>query len=162
MAAAKPIPDGFHALTPHIVVNGAAGAIEFYKKAFGAEECFRMPAPDGKRVMHAELRIGDSPLLICDDFPEYGDGRKRDPKTLGASPVTLALYVNDVDAFMKRAVAAGATITMPIADMFWGDRYGKCVDPYGHEWSIATHIRDMTADQIGEAAKAFMCGPQGH
>ncbi|MFI5018662.1 MAG: VOC family protein, partial [Dongiales bacterium] len=133
----KPIPDGFHSLSPHLTVADAAAAIEFYKKAFGATEMGRMPAPDGKRVMHAMLRIGDSSLMLNDEFPEWS--AERGPKSLGGTPVTIHLYVEDCGAVYKRAVAAGATATMPPSDMFWGDRYGRLTDPYGHIWSIATH-----------------------
>ena len=153
MPTAKPIPDGFHSLTPHLVVDGAAKAIDFYKKAFGAEEIARVPASDGKRLMHAELRIGNSVIMLVDDFPEYAGGKSRSPKKLGATPVTIHLYVQDCDAAFKRAVDAGAQVKMPVQDMFWGDRYGQISDPFGHDWSIATHKQDLTPQQIGEAAK---------
>ncbi len=153
MAQAKPIPDGFYTVTPHLVVNGAAKAIEFYKRAFGAEQLMAMPAPDGKRLMHAELKIGNSRLMLADDFPEFCEGHSRDPKKLGASPVTIHLYVQDCDAAFKRAVDAGATIKMPLQDMFWGDRYGSVSDPFGHDWSIATHKQDLTPQQIAEGMK---------
>ena len=153
MPQAKPIPDGYSTLTPHICVDGATKAIDFYKRAFGAEEISKMPAPDGKRLMHAELKIGNSRLMLADDFPEYCGGHSRDPKSLGASPVTLHLYVADCDTAFKRAVDAGATVKMQLQDMFWGDRYGQVTDPFGHDWSIATHKQDLTPQQIGEAAK---------
>jgi uncharacterized glyoxalase superfamily protein PhnB len=149
----RPIPEGFHTVSPHLVVDGAAKAIEFYKKAFGAEEVVRMPAPDGKRLMHAEIRIGDSVVMLCDEFPEMGGGC-RSPKALGSTCVTLHLYVNDADATFNRAVQAGATATAPLTDMFWGDRYGKVTDPFGHEWSIATHVKDVTPEEMQKAAAA--------
>lgn len=142
--AKKPIPDGMHTLTAHIVCEGASDAIAFYKKAFNAEELARLPGPNGK-VMHAAIRIGDSVLMLMDDFPEWGS---LGPKALKGSPVTLHLYMTDVDAAMKQAVAAGATVTMPVADMFWGDRYGQVVDPFGHRWSIATHQFEYSPEEI--------------
>ena len=153
MAQAKPVPDGFRSVTPHLVIDGAAKAIAFYKSAFGAEELTRLPAPDGVRIMHAALKIGDSVVMICDDFPEY-TGRPRNPKAQGATCVALHLYVSDTDAAIARAVAAGATVKMPAMDAFWGDRYGQVTDPFGHEWSLATHVKDMTPEEVGQAAKA--------
>ena len=150
----KPIPDGFHSLSPHLTVADAAAAIEFYKKAFGATEMGRMPAPDGKRVMHAMLRIGDSSLMLNDEFPEWSGKAALNPSA--ARPVTIHLYVEDCDAVYKRAVAAGATATMPPADMFWGDRYGRLTDPFGHIWSIATHKKDMTPAEMAEAGRKAM------
>lgn len=150
----KPIPDGFHTITAHLIVGGAGRAIDFYKTAFGAEELFRMPGPDGESVMHGEIKIGDSIVMICDEFPEMCRG----PKTIGGSPVTLHLYVADADASFNRAVKAGCEVTMPLQDMFWGDRYGKLRDPFGHEWSIATHKEDLTPEQIGERAAAAFGG----
>jgi PhnB protein len=142
--AVKPIPDGMHSLTPHLVCDGAAAAIEFYKQAFGAVEESRLPGPDGKLV-HASVRIGDSPLMLVDEMPGMG---VQSPKSLKGSPVTIHLYVPDADATFARAVAAGATAVMPPADMFWGDRYGVLKDPFGHSWSIATHQRDLTPEEI--------------
>jgi PhnB protein len=150
---AKPIPEGYHTITPHLVINGAAEAIEFYKRALGAEEVCRMPfpGPDGQmRVGHAELRIGDSFLFLADEFPERG---VTGPS--GHSPVTIHLYVPDVDSLYNRAIEAGATATMPPADMFWGDRYGKLVDPFGHHWGIATHVEDVTPEQMKERMAAM-------
>ena len=144
------IPPGYHTLTPHIVVSDANAAIGFYAEAFAAEERFRMPAPDGKRVMHAELKIGDSVLMLASEFPEMGS---QAPSSLGGSPVALHIYTNDVDALYDRAVAAGATATMPPADMFWGDRYGRLSDPFGHVWSIASHQRDVPPEEMAEAAR---------
>lgn len=145
----KPIPEGMHAVTPHLVCAGAAEAIDFYKKAFGAVELFRMPGPDGK-LMHAEIRIGDSTLMLADEQPEWGS---KGPKTLNGSPVVIHLYVENADAVFDQAIAAGATSTMPMADMFWGDRYGMITDPFGHSWSIATHIRDVTPEEMAAASK---------
>src|SRR4029078_140746 len=155
MPAAKPIPDGFHSLTPHIVVKGAAKAIDFYKQAFGAEEINRAAMPDGS-IMHALLRVGDSMLMLNDEFPQM---HAMGPTSIGGTPVTLHLYVQDADKTLQRAVQAGATAKMPIADMFWGDRYGIVSDPFGHDWAIATHTKDLTPDQIMAAAKASMRGP---
>ena len=143
----KPIPDGMHSLTPHLVVDGAAEAIEFYKKAFNAVEEVRMPGPGG-RLIHASVRIGDSALMLVDEFPDMG---AIGPLKLQGSPVTIHLFVPDVDATVKQAVAAGAKVTMPVADMFWGDRYGQLEDPFGHRWSVATHTRDMTPEEMHKA-----------
>lgn len=153
-----PIPPGHEGMIPHLCVEDASGAIEYYKKAFGAEEICRMPAPDGKRLMHAEITIGGRPLYLADDFPEYCGGKPRTPKALGGSSVTIHMYVKDVDAAMKKAADAGGTVAMPATDMFWGDRYGKVVDPYGHEWSIATHIADPTPEEMQEAASKMFGG----
>jgi PhnB protein len=151
---AKAIPDGFHSLTPHLVIKGTSEAIEFYKRAFGAEELCRMPSPapgqDGQaRIMHASLRIGDSRLFLADEFPEYCSAGP-----IGASPVTIHLYVEDADAAFDSAVEAGAEVTMPLMDAFWGDRYGKLVDPFGHHWSIAQHKEDLTMEQVQERMAA--------
>jgi len=140
----KPIPEGMRSLTPHLVCDGAAAAIEFYKKAFGATEVTRLPAPDG-RLMHAQVRIGDSVLMLVDEWPDMG---ALGPNKLKGTSVTLHLYVTDVDAAFAKAVAAGATVKMPLADMFWGDRYGQVQDPFGHMWSLATHQRDLTPEEI--------------
>lgn len=147
MPAAKPIPNDMHSVTPHLVCAGAADAIEFYKKAFNAVEAGRLPGPQGK-LMHAMIRIGDSVVMLVDEMPEWGSFG---PKSLKGSPVTIHLYVEDVDAVVARAVAAGAKITMPVADMFWGDRYGKLEDPFGHHWSVATHIRDVSPEEMQQA-----------
>lgn len=147
MPAVKPIPDDMHSVTPHLVCAGAVGAIEFYKKAFNAVEAGRLPGPQGK-LMHAMIRIGDSPVMLVDEMPEWGSFG---PKSLRGSPVTIHLYVEDVDAVVARALAAGAKITMPVADMFWGDRYGKLEDPFGHHWSVATHIRDVSPAEMQQA-----------
>jgi uncharacterized glyoxalase superfamily protein PhnB len=147
MAKVKPVPDDMHTITPHLVCAGAADAIEFYKKAFNAVEEARLPAPNGK-IMHAMIRIEGSVLMLVDEMPEWGT---LGPKSLKGSPVTIHIYVPDVDAFVKRAVSAGAKVTMPVADMFWGDRYGKLEDPFGHHWSVATHVRDATPEEIQQA-----------
>ena len=143
----KLIPDGMHSLTPHLVCDGAAAAIEFYKAAFGAVELVRLPGPQGK-LMHGSVRIGDSVLMLVDAAPEWG---MLGPKALKGSPVTIHLYVKDVDAAVAQALAAGAKVTMPVADMFWGDRYGTLEDPFGHRWSIATHVRDTTPEEMKKA-----------
>jgi uncharacterized glyoxalase superfamily protein PhnB len=140
-----------HSVTPHLVCAGAADAIEFYKKAFGAVEEARLPGPGGK-IMHAMLRIGDSAVMLVDENPEWG---MLGPKSLKGSPVTIHLYVEDADAFAARAVKAGAKITMPLDDMFWGDRYGTLVDPFGHQWSVATHVRDVSMEEMQQAMKAM-------
>jgi PhnB protein len=145
----KPIPDGMHTVTPHLICSGAADAIEFYKKAFNAVELGRVPGPQGK-LLHAMIRIGDSTVMLVDEFPEWGS---IGPKALKGSPVTIHLYTQDVDALFKQAVAAGAKVAMPIDDMFWGDRYGKLEDPFGHHWSVATHVRDVKPEELKEAAQ---------
>ena len=149
MPKVKPVPEGMHSITPHLVCAGAADAIEFYKKAFNAEECGRLPGPHG-RLMHAMIRIAGSPVMLVDEMPEWG---ALGPKSLKGSPVTIHIYVENVDAFVAQAVAAGARITMPVADMFWGDRYGKLEDPFGHHWSVATHQRDVSPAEMQEAMK---------
>ena len=148
----KPIPEGFHTITPGLVVNDAARAIEFYKEALGAEEVMRMNSPDGKTVVHSELKIGDSIIFVYDECPDMGG---RSPKTLGGTPVSLHLYVEDVDASFARAVAAGAEPVMAVADMFWGDRHGMIADPFGHTWGISTHVKDLTPEEITEASTEF-------
>jgi uncharacterized glyoxalase superfamily protein PhnB len=145
--ATQPIPEGMHALTPHLICAGAAAAIDFYKAAFGAVEKGRIPGPGGT-LMHAAVRIGDSTLMLVDEAPDWG---LRGPKTLKGSPVTIHLYVGDVDATVAQAVAAGAKVTMPVAEMFWGDRYGQLEDPFGHRWSVATHTRDVTPEEMHQA-----------
>ncbi|MCW5976611.1 MAG: VOC family protein [Bryobacteraceae bacterium] len=152
MHLAKTTPEGYHTVTPYIVVRSAAEAIEFYKKAFGAEELGRMAGPDGHSVMHAEIKIGDSPIMLADENPQWG---ALSPQSLGGVAGSLHVYVEDVDAAVERAVQAGATLKMPAADMFWGDRFGKVVDPFGQEWSLATHIEDLTNEEIEQRAKEF-------
>ena len=157
--AVSPIPPGMHTITPHLIVRGAGEAIAFYQKAFGAEELVCMRGPDGKGVMHAELKIGDSVFFLADEFPGAPNAS---PKKLGGTTVSIHLYVNDVDAWFNRAVAAGAQVAMPLMNMFWGDRFGKVMDPFGHEWSIAQHIEDVTPEECAkrsvEAMKQF-CKP---
>jgi len=150
--AVKPIPDGYHTVTPYLIVKGAAAALEFYKKAFGATELMRMASPDGK-VGHAEIRIGDSPIMLADEFPEMG---ALSPQSLGGSPVGILLYVPDVDAMAGQAIAAGATVVRPLKDQFYGDRSGTFTDPFGHKWTIATHKEDLSPEEIERRSKAFM------
>lgn len=145
----KPIPDGMHTVTPQLICAGAAEAIDFYTRAFNAVEVGRMPGPDGK-LLHAMIRIGDSAIMLVDEFPELG---ALAPKIPLGSPVNIHLYVEDIDSLFKQAVLAGARITMPPRDMFWGDRYGQLEDPFGHHWSVATHIRDVSPAEMEEAAR---------
>jgi PhnB protein len=147
----KPVPEGFHTVTPHLMVRGAAKAIDFYKKAFGAQEVMRMAMPDGQTLMHAEIKIGDSIIFLGDEFPGMGC---RSPQTLGGTPMTINLYVDNADAVFDRAVAAGAKVTMPLSNMFWGDRYGKLQDPFGFEWSVAAHIEDVPPGEMHKRAQA--------
>jgi PhnB protein len=147
----QPVPAGFRTVTPFLVCRNAAGAIDFYKKAFGAKEKFRMAAPDGK-ISHAEIQIGDSRVMLGEESLEMG---AKSPETLGGSAQSVFLYVKNADAFADRAVAAGATVVMPLQDMFWGDRYGKLKDPFGHEWSVGTHKEDVTPREMAKRAKAL-------
>ena len=147
----KPIPSGMHTLTTHLVVKGASKAIEFYKKAFGAQEIARLATPDGKSILHADLKIGDSHVFLVDEFPEMDC---RGPQSVGGTPVTIHMYVEDVDAAFGKAVDAGAQVKLPLADMFWGDRYGVLADPFGHAWSLATHKEDLTPAEIGKRAQS--------
>jgi PhnB protein len=153
--AVKRVPDGFHRVTPHLVVRNAAGLIEFYKKAFGAVELGRAPGPDGKSIMHAAIRIGDSIVFLNDEFPDMGAVSPHGGK---GTPVTLHLYVEDADKQFQQALAAGAEVVMPLADQFWGDRYGVVRDPSGHQWSIGSHTEDLTPDQIKERMGKAFCG----
>jgi PhnB protein len=146
-ARPKSIPDGMHTVTPHLICAGASDAIAFYKEAFGATEKSRLPGPDG-RLLHAAIQIGDSTIMLTDELPQMG---ALGPTALKGSPVTIHLYVDDVDAFTARAVAAGAKVTMPVTDMFWGDRYGQIEDPFGHRWSVATHMRVVTPEEMQQA-----------
>jgi len=143
----KPIPDGHHSITPFLTVRDAARAIEFYKQAFGATERGVMNGPDGK-VMHAELMIGDSIIMLADEFPEFG---ALSPESTGGAGMGLHIYLDGVDAAFDRAVKAGAHVEMPVMDQFWGDRYGKLKDPFGHKWSIATHTKDLSSDEMKHA-----------
>jgi PhnB protein len=150
--ATKPIPEGYHTVTPYLAVDDAAEAIEYYTKAFGAKERVRMDAPDGK-IAHAELEIGDSLIMLSDPFPQFA---AKPPSELGGTSATVFMYVEDVDAFVQRAVDAGAKITTEVADQFWGDRFGNIQDPFGHVWSIATHVEDVPPEEMAERAKAAM------
>jgi uncharacterized glyoxalase superfamily protein PhnB len=145
------VPEDFHTITPHIVVNGVGAAIEWYATAFGANELLRNMAPDGTSVMHAELLLGDSRFFVVDEFPQGA----KSPKSFGGSPVTLHLYVEDVDTMFDRAVAAGAEVLMPVADQFWGDRYGMLTDPFGHRWSIASRIEDLSPKALQDRAASW-------
>ena len=152
----SPIPARHHSVTPSLTVRGGSDAIAFYVKAFGAKELARMPGPDGK-LMHAELRIGDSMIMLADEFPEMGT---RSPQTVGGTSTTLMIYVKDVDAAFRRAVEAGAKVTMPLADQFWGDRYGQLSDPFGHNWAMGTHKEDVSPKEMVRRMAALP-PPQG-
>ena len=157
--AVKPIPDGYHTITPYLRCRDAARAIEFYKKAFGATELMRMNGPDGK-VAHAELQIGDSRIMLGEEMPSW---KKLSPQSLGGTAVGVFLYVTDVEAAFKRAVDAGATVLMPLANMFWGDRYGQLSDPFGHEWAMGQHLEDLAPQEVerrGKEAMSKMTKPQ--
>jgi PhnB protein len=147
----KPKPDGYHTATPYLVIDGAAKALDFYKKAFSATELMRMADPKTGRVGHAEIKIGDSPIMLADEYPEMG---YRGPKALGGTPVSIMLYVNDVDAVAKQAEAAGAKVLRPVQDQFYGDRAGTFEDPFGHMWTIATHKEDIPPDEMKRRAEA--------
>jgi PhnB protein len=147
----RAIPEGYHSITPYLVVNDAATAIDFYKCAFDAKETYRLHGPDGKSILNAELKIGDSKVLLSDEFPHGGC---RSPKSIGGSAVTLHIYTEDVDKVFNQAVDAGATNIMPVMNMFWGDRYGQVKDPFGHIWSIATHRQDLSQEEIQKAGEA--------
>jgi PhnB protein len=146
---ASPVPDGYHTATPYLIIGGAAQAIRFYERAFGATELLHLPGPDG-RIAHAEIRIGDSVIMLADEVLDMG---YRSPRSLGGSPVTMLLYVNDVDAVFQRAVAAGALVLRPVANQFYGDRSGTLADPFGHLWTIATHIEDVPAEEIARRVR---------
>jgi PhnB protein len=152
----NPIPQGYHTVTPNIVVRGAAKAIEFYGKAFGADETLRMPAPDG-RIMHAEIRLGNSMIMLCDEMPDMGT---KSPEAYGGTPVGFYVYVENVDLAWKRAVDAGAKPTVPLADMFWGDRTGCLEDPFGHRWWLSQHVADLTPEEIKKGQEAFLSQTQ--
>jgi PhnB protein len=155
--AAKPIPEGYHTIAPYLAVDDAAKAIEYYKKAFGAKERGRMDAPGGG-IAHAELEIGDSVVMLSDPFPQAST---KPPKELGGTSASVFMYVEDVDAVVKQAVDAGATVLMEVADQFWGDRFGTVQDPFGHTWSVATHVEDLTPEEIAERGKAAMAELSG-
>ena len=147
----KAIPEGYHSITPYLVVDDATTAIDFYKRAFDAKETYRLHGPDGKSILNAELKIGDSTVLLSDEFPHGGC---RSPNSIGGSAVTLHIYTEDVDKVFNQAVDAGATNIMPVMNMFWGDRYGQVKDPFGHIWSIATHKQDLSQEEIQKAGEA--------
>jgi len=150
--AVQPIPDGYHTATAYLIVKDAARALEFYKRAFSATELMRLAGPDGK-VMHAEIKIGDSPVMLADEFPEMG---ARSPQSFGGSPVSILLYFDDVDARFDQAIAAGATVQRAVKDQFYGDRSGTLVDPFGHVWSIATHKEDVSPEEMARRFEASM------
>jgi PhnB protein len=151
-AKANPIPKGYHTVTPYLVLDDASRAIDFYKKAFGAQEIMRMDGPPGK-IAHAEIKIGDSPIMISDEMPGASD---RSPKSLGGSGVGIFLYVDNVDSVFNQAVSAGAKAEMPPQDMFWGDRFGKLVDPFGHHWALATHVEDVAPEEMNKRGQEAM------
>lgn len=155
--AVKMIPDGYHSVTPYLIITGAAEAIDYYKKAFGATELLRMPAPGGK-IGHAEIKIGDSPIMLADEFPEMG---YKSPQTLGGSPVSIMIYVEDVDTVFNQAVAAGGKVQRPLKDQFYGDRTGTLEDPFGHVWHVATHKEDVSAEEMERRAKAASAAASG-
>ncbi len=146
----KRIPEGYHSVTPYLIVRGGAAAIDFYTKAFGAVELFRFPTPDGK-IGHAEIKIGDSPIMLADEYPPMGCNS---PQTVGGSPVSLMIYVEDVDTVFNRAVEVGAAVKEAVADKFYGDRNGTVVDPFGHIWHIATHKEDLSMEEMEQRAKS--------
>ena len=152
-----PIPEGFATITPHLCCDGCAEAIEFYKRAFGAKEVGRNPGPGGK-LIHATLEIGSSKLFLCDDFPEMCAGIGASPRALGRSPVTMHLHVEDCDATTQQAEVAGAVVTMPAQDTFWGARYGRLRDPFGHEWAVATSIKEVSPQEAAEAGEQYFKG----
>jgi uncharacterized glyoxalase superfamily protein PhnB len=156
MAQVKPIPEGYHTITPNLIVSDGAGAIEFYQKAFGAVEIVRMPGPGGG-VLHAELKLGDSIFMLGEEMPETP---YKNPKKLGGSPVSFYFYVENVDAVWDRAVKAGAKVAMPLGDMFWGDRTGRLEDPFGHAWSPAQHVKDPTPEEIEKGQEEFFARMQ--
>jgi PhnB protein len=151
MAAVKPIPEGYPRVMPYLCVDGASAAIDFYSAVFGATERMRMPAPDGK-LAHAELQLGDSVVALSDEYPELG---ARSPKAFGGSPVTMSVYVEDVDAIFERALKAGAKALRPVEDQFYGDRSGQFEDPFGHRWSVGTHIEDVSPEEMAKRAQAM-------
>jgi PhnB protein len=151
--ATKSIPEGYHSVTPYLIIKGAAGAIDFYKRVFGATEVMRMPDPSGGRIGHAEIKIGDSHIMLADEYPEMGH---RSPQTLGGAGVSLMIYLDGVDEVFKRALAAGAKEMQPLKNQFYGDRSGTVQDPYGHVWTIATHIEDVPPDEMERRAKEAM------
>lgn len=154
----KPVLDRYSTVTPYIVVDNAEKAIEFYQRAFGAEVVSKMPGPKGK-LLHAEIKVGNSIVMLSDEFPH--PGATRAPKSIGGATGSLHLYVSDVDALFNRAVTAGAKVLMPISDTFWGDRYGTVTDPFGHAWGIATHIKDLSPEEMKKAAEDWIAKNPG-
>ncbi len=152
MTAAKPVPEGYNTISTYLIVPNALEAIDFYARAFGAEKIHHMPMPGGQGTMHAEMKLGDSRFMLTDENEQWG---ARAPKTLGGTPVSLHIYTADVDALFRRATEAGCEVQMPPADMFWGDRYAKLTDPYGHVWGIATHVEDVAPEEMGKRAEAW-------
>ena len=148
----SPIPEGYHSVTPYLVIKNAAAAIEFYKKAFGAVELFRMPAP-GSKIRHAEIKIGDSPVMLADEYPDMGF---KGPESFGGTPVSLMIYVDDVDKIYPQAIAAGGKELRPLQNQFYGDRSGTLIDPFGHVWTIGTHVEDISEEELAKRAEAAM------
>ena len=157
----KPVPDGYHTITPHLVLDDCAKAIELYKRAFGAEEILRMPGP-GSKIVHPEIRIGDSTVMMSDEMPPMSGqpGIYKSPKSAGLSTAALFLYVPDADSAFDRAVQAGCTVRSPVTDMFWGDRYGQVLDPFGHTWAIATHQEDVAPQDMAKRQQEFFARMQ--
>ena len=155
--AVKPIPEAYHTVTPYLIIEGAGEAIAFYAKAFGAKELFRFPTPDGK-IGHAEIKIGDSPIMLADAYPDMG---YNGPKSLGGSPVSLMIYVENVDTVFNQAVQAGATVKEAVSDKFYGDRLGSLIDPFGHIWHVSTHKEDVSLEEMERRAKAASAGSSG-
>jgi len=153
----KPIPDGYHSVTPYLIIKGATAALDYYTRAFGAVELFRMPAPEGK-IGHAEIKIGDSPIMLADEAPEMG---YKSPQSLGGSPVSIMIYVEDVDTVFNRAIAAGGKEQRPVKDQFYGDRSGTLEDPFGHVWHVATHKEDISPEEMERRAKAHTAAATG-
>ena len=148
----SPIPEGYHSVTPYLVIKNAAAAIEYYKKAFGAVELFRMPAP-GSKIRHAEIKIGDSPVMLADEYPDMGF---KGPESFGGTPVSLMIYVDDVDKIYPQAIAAGGKELRPLQNQFYGDRSGTLIDPFGHVWTIGTHVEDISEEELAKRAEAAM------
>ena len=157
MATVKPVPDGYHTVTPYLIVNGASAAIDFYKKAFGAEELFRMPMPGG-RVGHAEMKIGDSRIMLADEFPDHPESVAKSPQSLGGTSFGVNLYVEDVDTRFKQAVEAGAKVRRPLTTQFYGDRNGTVEDPFGHVWTISSHVEDVSGEELKKRMAALPKG----
>jgi PhnB protein len=157
MSPVKAIPDGYPRVSPYLCVSGGSAALDFYKSVFGATERMRMPAPDG-RIGHAELQLGDSVIMLADEYPEMGI---RSPRAIGGTPVTISVYVEDVDAVFNRAVAAGAKTLRAVEDQFYGDRSGQFEDPFGHRWSVATHVEDVSPTEMKRRAATAMSGQNG-